>query len=324
MSPPPTGKAGPEKKSSRRAIIAAAATHYSDLSWAERRRLVDELMRLSGYHRKHILRLLRQARTLASQAGEDSTEIKSGGPGEQASAGVAFPRRQRPSRVIYGPLVVDALVPLWEASDRLCGKRLHALLPLLIESLERHGHLVLEPEVRALLLQASAATLDRLLKPIREQASGGTRRRPPRAISAVRRRIPVRTFNDWPSVAPGWFEMDLVAHCGDRMAGCFLWTLVLTDIASGWTECIPLLARDGALVHTALDEVEKQLPIPLRELDCDNDSVFMNEGLEQWCQQRSIELTRSRAYTSNDQAWVEQKNGALVRRVVGYDPIPFG
>jgi hypothetical protein len=235
---------------------------------------------------------------------------------------------------------VEALVPLWEASDRLCGKRLQALLPLLVESLESHGHLSLEPEVRKSLLAMSSATIDRLLAPIRKESGGNGWRRPPRAYSAVRRRVPVRTFKGWDDHSdPGWLEIDLVAHCGGRMEGRFLWTLMATDIATGWSESLPIVMRDGAVVITALQLIRRQLPFPLRGIDADNDPVFMNSLMEAWCDRpgQQIVLTRSRAYKSNDQAWVghpkqsrgmnprdclgtpvEQKNGMLVRRVVGY------
>jgi hypothetical protein len=235
---------------------------------------------------------------------------------------------------------MEALVPLWEASDRLCGKRLQALLPLLLESLERHGHLVLDLEVREKLLTISSATIDRLLAPVRKTSPGNGWRRPPQAGSAVQRRTPVRTFNGWGEVKEaGWLEIDLVAHCGKWMECRFLWTLVATDMATGWSECLPLLNRDGASVMAALRMLEELLPFPLRGIDVDNDGAFLNAPLEQWCEkhQPRIELTRSRAYQSNDQAWVghpresresiprdslgtpvEQKNGMLVRRVVGY------
>ena len=104
------------------------------------------------------------------------------------------------------------------------------------------------------------------------------------------------------------------------MEGRFLWTLVATDIATGWSESLPIVMRDGAVVLTALQLIRRQLPFPLRGIDADNDPVFMNQLMEAWCDRlgQEIVLTRSRAYQSNDQAWVEQKNGMLVRRVVGY------
>lgn len=138
----------------------------------------------------------------------------------------------------------------------------------------------------------------------------------------MRRRVPVRTFKGWEDHHdPGWLEIDLVAHCGGRMEGRFLWTLVATDIATGWSESLPLLQRDSAVVLMALQLIRQQLPFPLRGIDADNDPVFMNTLMEAWCDRPEdrIKLTRSRAYHSNDQAWVEQKNGVLVRRVVGYE-----
>lgn len=293
------GAAGPDLQR-RRAALAAARQRYGGLSAVGKRRLLDELQELTGYHRKSLLRLLN--RPVPPAAPE--------------------PMEQKPHhRRRYGPEVVDALVPLWEASDRLCGKRLHALLPLLVESLEGHGRLQLEAEVREPLLAMSSATIDRLLAPIRKANGGNGWRRPPRAYSAVRRRVPVRTFKGWEDHHdPGWLEIDLVAHCGGRMEGRFLWTLVATDIATGWSESLPILVRDGAVVLTALQLIRRLLPFPLRGIDADNDPVFMNSLMEAWCDKpgHQIVLTRSRAYTSNDQAWVEQKNGMLVRRVVGY------
>ena len=93
---------------------------------------------------------------------------------------------------------------------------------------------------------------------------------------------------------------------------------MLTDIATGWTECAPLLVREQRLLTEVLGEVRKLLPFPLLGLDTDNDSVFMNETVRDYCQQVGIEFTRCRPYRKNDQAWVEQKNGAVVRRTIGY------
>ncbi len=130
--------------------------------------------------------------------------------------------------------------------------------------------------------------------------------------------MPVRTFADWQDPEPGFVEADLVAHCGGAMSGSFVWTLVLTDVASGWTDCAPLLVREARLVVEALGQLRSALPFPLRGIDTDNGSEFLNETLVSYCSQEGIELTRSRPYRKNDQAWVEQKNGAVVRRLVGY------
>jgi hypothetical protein len=113
-------------------------------------------------------------------------------------------------------------------------------------------------------------------------------------------------------------EMDLVAHCGAVSRGSYIHSLVLTDIASGWTEAAPLVVRESSLVVETLERIRVGLPFALRALDVDNGSEFVNDRLIEYCLSRGIELTRSRPYRKNDQAWIEQKNGAVVRKLLGY------
>lgn len=273
-------------------LVVALVERYAGSSRGERGRILDEFALVTGFHRKHAMRLLR------------------GGQPAQPSG-------PRPNRRIYDDAAREALIVIWEASDRICGKRLRPLVPVLLEAMERHGHLHLAPEVRTGLLAMSAATMDRALREAKGQLGGRSRRRAAPS-AAVRRSVPVRTFSDWGDPVPGFFEADLVAHGGPTAAGSFIQTLVLTDIATGWTECAPLLVREQRLLTEVLDEVRKLLPFPLLGFDTDNDSVFMNETVWDYCQAGGIALTRCRPYRKNDQAWVEQKNGAVVRRIVGY------
>ena len=208
-----------------------------------------------------------------------------------------------------------ALIVLWEASDRVCGKRLRALLPVLLPALERNGHLHIAEPIRQKILAMSASTIDRSLRVPR---SATRLRKARRAMPAARRRIPVRTFADWNEPPPGSMEMDLVAHCGDANRGSYVNSLVLTDIASGWTEAAPLEVRESGLVVETLDRIRQGLPFALRAVDVDNGSEFVNESLIHYCLSHGIELTRSRPWRKNDQAWIEQKNGAVVRKLLGY------
>ena len=272
-------------------LLAAVSERYRLSTRAEKCRIIDEFAAVTGYHRKHAVRVLRS------------------GPSSKRSA-------PRPWRRVYGAAEREALILLWEASDRVCGKRLKAIVPTLIDAMERHGHLALAPDVRAAVLQMSAATIDRVLRPQKEGC--GTRRRRRGPSSAIRRSIPVRTCLDWHDPPPGFVEADLVAHSGPVASGAFVQTLVVTDIASGWTELAPLLVREQTLLVDVLGEIRKRLPFPLLGLDVDNDTVFMNEALRDDCAAEKIELTRCRPYHKNDQAHVEQKNGEIVRRMVGY------
>jgi hypothetical protein len=129
----------------------------------------------------------------------------------------------------------------------------------------------------------------------------------------------VRTFGDWDVPPPGFLEIDFVVHCGGSMSGSFIHTLAATDICSGWVECVPLLAREQALVVEGLEAIGRQLPFPILGIDSDNDSAFICDMLLEYSKTRHIKFTRSRAYRKNDQAWIEQKNGAVIRRFVGHD-----
>jgi hypothetical protein len=253
---------------------------------------LSEFVATTGYHRKHAIRLL-------------------------ASAGdrpITPPRRAHRR---YDADVREALIVLWEASDRICSKRLKPVVPVLLPALERHGRLTISDKLRSSLLAISPASMDRLLSEVRLVARGGRRRRAGFS-SAVRRTVPVRTFGDWNDPPPGFVEVDFVAHAGTSVAGSFVQTLVLTDIATGWTECVPVVVRNGALVIEALAAAMQLFPFPLQGVDFDNDGAFMNEPVVAWCRARGLDVTRSRAYRKNDQAHVEQKNGAIVRRLVGY------
>src|SRR5438309_5063952 len=273
-------------------LVAAVADRYAQGDRGGRGRILDEFTAVTGFHRKHAMRLLR--------AGQVTRRC---GP--------------RPDPRVYDEAVREALIVVWEASDRICGKRLRPLLPILVEAMEQHGHLQLVPEVRARLLAISAATIDRALRDVRQQAGTAKRRRSPPS-AAIRRSVPVRTFDGWDDPSPGFVEADLVAHSGPVARGSFVQTLVLTDIATGWTECAPLLVREQRLLTEVLSEMRKLLPFALLGLDTDNDSVFMNDTVRDYCLAAGVEFTRCRPYRKNDQAWVEQKNGSVVRRAVGY------
>ena len=191
--------AGGMSRVARRELLASLQECLQGSSKKHKGRILDEFIAVTGHHRKHGIRLLVQS----GDAGDHVPGVK--------------------GRRIYDEAVREAVILVWEASDRSCGKRLKAALPHLIESMERHGHTDLDPEVRERLLTASAATLDRLLKPIRTTVASRRKRR--RNLSAGRN-IPVRTSADWDRPPPGFLEIDLVAHCGDNRGGSFIYSLV--------------------------------------------------------------------------------------------------
>jgi hypothetical protein len=292
----------------RREVVQAVAERYGAAGRREKGRILDELTATTGWHRKHAVRAL--SAVSASRTGRLQAC-------QEISRTVNDTTRPPTGRRCKYAGVRDALTALWEASDRVCGKRLVAMIPALLPALERHGRLQPTSEERRLLVTVSAATIDRMLVDVKVAAAGGRRRRVG-FYSAIRREVPIRTFNDWGSPPPGFCEIDMVAHGGTNVSGSFIQTLTMVDIATGWTECLPLVARDGSLVVEAMTRAQSLFPWLICGADFDNDSAFMNDVVVPWCRDQKIEVTRSRAYKKNDQAFVEQKNGSVVRRLVGY------
>lgn len=111
----------------------------------------------------------------------------------------------------------------------------------------------------------------------------------------------------------------MVAHGGESTSGEYLHSLVLTDIATQWTECIALLNRGEQAVSTAIAHARTLLPVPVLGLDSDNGGEFINHHLVRYCQCEEITFTRCRPYKKNDQCHIEQKNYSIVRQTIGYD-----
>jgi hypothetical protein len=277
---------------SRRELTLSLARRYRNAKRVDKQRILQEFIAATGYHRKYAIGLLNNPPPLRTEP------------------------IQRPRAKRYDQPVQSVLVRLWEAAGRVCAKRLVPFLPTLIESLEHHGHLQLPEDVRERLLTISPATADRLLGQVRGGRGGISTTRPG---ALLKHQIPLRSFADWDDLQPGFFEADLVAHCGSQNKGSYLNTLVLADVASGWIECAALLVREQTVVVQALRMIAKRLPILLRGLDTDNGGEFINGTLIAYCDQAGITFTRCRPYKKNDQCFVEQKNGAVVRRWIGYD-----
>ena len=284
-----------EVKVTRRSIleyVLALRNRYYGAMKGEKGKILDEFTKVTGLHRKAAIRLL-----------------------NRPSQPWVGKRRGRPAEYRDVQLPLKAI---WEASDRLCSRRLQPFIPEMIRVLRQHGEQQFDASTQAQLCRMSAATIDRLLRPHRRLGGrrGLTTTRP---VSLLKRSIPIRTFADWQENEPGFLEVDLVAHCGESTEGFYLNTLCAVDVASGWTECLPVWGKGQERVGGAVHKIRQRLPFPLLGLDSDNGSEFINQHLFTYCQREKITFTRSRSYKKNDSCHVEQKNGNVVRRLVGYD-----
>jgi hypothetical protein len=280
------------RQQSKHELVAAIRPRYARASRADQGRMLNEFVAATGYHRKHAIRLLRH------------------GPPPARTGRGGRPR-------VYSAVVIGALRQVAEASDWLCGKRLAPFLAELVPALETEGAVRLEPTVREVLLQISAATIDRRLRPFRLQRRphGLATTKPGTLLKA---QVPIQTYTPWEDQRPGFVEIDLVAHCGTSTAGHYLTTLTVTDVATGWTECVGVWGKGQAAVFGGLEVVRGRFPCGLLGIDSDNGSEFLNAHLVRYCAAERLTFTRSRPAWKNDQAHVEQKNWSAVRRYVGY------
>jgi hypothetical protein len=253
-------------------------------------RLLDELCEQFGYSRKHAIKLMR-------------------------SLVIAAPRRRSGPSSRYQP-IQEVVQRIWTAAEQLCGKRLVEALPLWLPHYGKHyGRLL--PCQQRLLNDVSSATLDRLLAHQHSgRAHGLCATKPGRLL---RLHVPIQG-EVWDEGVPGFLEADSVAHCGNSLAGNFTWSLVYTDLASGWTEGRAVWNKGAAGVLRQTRDVEQQLPFALRGFDFDNGSEWLNWTLIRYLQRRPhpILVSRSRPYHKDDNAHVEQKNWMWPRQLLGY------
>jgi hypothetical protein len=276
-----------------REYAASIRPRYRLASRRAKTRLLDEFCRVTKRDRKVAIRLLRH-------------------PPKHA-------RRRAGRPQAYLKTLRPALEQLWEASDYLCSKRLAPFLPELIETLERHDEVTLSREQRTALLRISPATIDRLLGPVRRQYRRHGIATTSPSLAALRAQVPLRTFGEWSNVPPGHLPADLLAHCGDSSHDFFLTSLLALDVATGWTELQAVWGKGHHRGGAAMQAVRHALPMPLLGLHTDNGGEFLNHILVPWCRDKQVTFTRGRPYRKNDQAYVEQRNGSVLRRYIGYD-----
>ena len=282
-------------KNDRKAYLDAIRGRYRKASRADKSKILDEFCAVCHYHRKYALRRLGQPirKAVARQK-----------PGKRSRYDVAA--------------VMVPLRAIWLATDQMASKRLKAAMPLWLPHYEA-AHGILADDVRHKLLTVSAATLDRLLSPVRAQAGkrglSGTK-----PGTLLKNQIPLQG-EAWDVSVPGFIEADTVAHCGNSLAGDFVWSLTMTDLYSGWTECRATWNKGADGVMQQIKAVQQALPFAIKGFDCDNGSEFLNWHLLRYFQTHAepIHFTRSRPYHSNDNAHVEQKNWSCVRQLFGYD-----
>lgn len=285
---------------SKKEYIEAIFLRYRNASLKEKTLILDEFCAISGYHRKHAIRVLRKFKRFRK------------------------PRVQKRGRlpVYHNDAILRPLKRIWLASNLPCSKRLKVIIPLWLPGYcQQFGDL--PSKITKDLLNISPATIDRLLNPVRiHYKKRGRATTKPGTL--LRKQIPILT-NQWDESRPGFLEADTVAHCGESLSGMFAYTIDCVDIATGWTEQRAVWGKGETGVLTQIQDIEKTLPFPLLGFDCDNGSEFLNHHLLRHFTTRTypVQFTRSRAYHKDDNAHVEQKNWTHVRQWLGYQRLDY-
>ncbi len=278
----------------KRAYREAIRQRYRKANRETKKRILDEFCQVCRYNRKYAIRLLN-------------------GPQKRT-------KTKRGRKSVYGdPSVLRVLNRIWRDSDFMCSRRLKVVIPMWLPHYQKAYEPVPEAVV-LLLMNISPATIDRVLRPMRLRRGRGLCGTKPGGI--LRSQIPIRTSN-WDITKPGFVEADTVAHCGNSLAGDFVWTLTMTDIHTAWTESRAVWNKGSGDVVERIRDIEHCLPFELLGFDCDNGSEFLTHHLWRYFAEREapVQFTRSRPYKKNDNAHVEQKNWAHARHLLGYDRI---
>ena len=275
---------------SKREYLHAISQRYRAASRLAKQQILTEVCATTGYHRKAAIRALNRP------------------PAPQ-------PHRRRRRPPTYGAQAISVLAALWEAAGFPWSVRLKAMLPLWLPWAKRR--FAIPPKVERQILAISPRTMDRRLQAkktrVRRRLYGRTK-----PGTLLKHHIPIKT-DRWNVTTPGFAETDLVSHSGNAADGEFVHSLNLTDIQCTWVETRAVLGRGQTGVLAAVDEIAEDLPFPLRGLDADNGSEFINHHLFRYCQEHGIQFTRGRPYKKDDNAHIEQKNWTHVRKLLGWD-----
>lgn len=276
-----------------KALKEATWKRYRRASKRMKTKILNDLCADTKYHRKYAI-----------------TQLN--GMGDRAPR---LPKARRARKRYYTPDVLAIIEEIWERAGYPWSVRLKAILTLWMPWICRH--LALNSLQQAKILKIGARTIDRYLaakkRDLRKRLFGRTK-----PGTLLRRQIPIRC-ESWNERQVGHLELDTVSHSGENAAGCFAYSLNLTDLASTWVETRAVLGKGEVVILDAFRRLRQSLPFPLRSIDSDNGSEFINAHLFRYCRDEGLGFTRSRPYKKDDNAHIEQKNWTHVRKIIGWD-----
>lgn len=224
---------------------------------------------------------------------------------------------RRGRRRYYDSAFDAALKSVWEAADEPCGELLHPMICEYVGFLRNEGSWRHDSETTKKLFAASERTVKRRISEfikIYRKKGGRTSTSP----SLIRHIIPIFK-GPWNNLPPGNGQLDTVAHCGETLAGSFAYTVNYTDAVVYWV--LPRAQWNKGQEETlrSMDAIVEKCPFPISMMHPDSGSEFINWHAERWSKNTNIRLTRSEPYRKNDNMYVEERNGHVVRKYLAYE-----
>ena len=229
-------------------------------------------------------------------------------------------KRGRPR--YYDDDVIAALRDVWEAGDRACGELLHPMIREYVAVLRRDGQWKHGDEETAKLFAMSERTTRRRVMGLRKEEGVKKRGLSGTSPSALKNIIPIRK-GPWKDTLPGDGQLDTVAHCGESLAGSFIWTLNYTDVATYWTAIRAQWNKGQEATKESIIAIRERLPFPLIAIHPDTGGEFINWVLKDWCDAEKIGISRSEPYKKNDNMCVEERNGHVIRRYLKWERLDY-
>lgn len=225
-------------------------------------------------------------------------------------------KRGRPK--YYDHILAGAIRDVWKAGDYACGELLHPMIREYVGRMIRDGQWKHDDEATAKLYAMSERTVKRRVTAFRKEDGAKKKGMSGTSPSALKNIIPIRK-GPWKDTLPGDGQIDTVAHCGESLAGSFMWTLNYTDVATYWTVIRPQWNKGQEATKENVILIRERLPFPLRAIHPDSGGEFINWVLKDWCDAEKIDLSRSEPYKKNDNMCVEERNGHVIRRYLGWE-----
>jgi hypothetical protein len=279
----------------RRKYIHKMWKRYREADKKEKSRLLDEIEAVTSLHRKSI------TRTINGQ--------------------LSRKKRSRQRGRVYGIEVEDVIRVVAKGLDYPCAERLQPNLVWMAQHLKKHAVLTFTPETEQKLASISVSTLKRILRRVGRSEPKLAERKPkrPQQTNSLLRQFPTSKIA-WDIKEVGHFEVDLVHHCGVTTTGEYIHSLQMIDVATGWSELVPIFGRSFRAMSNGFDFLLSRLPFPVLEIHPDNGAEFFNQFLIRYWEKKlpGLSITRSRPFQKNDNRFVEENNQSLVRAYVGH------